>query len=87
VTRTEIPYELDADEVKSVADEIERYLATRSGSADTLEGVIHWWLMQQRVIETKKLVERAILSLCEEGKIETRRLADGTDFFIAKKSG
>ena len=86
MTRTEIPYDLDPDEVKRVADEIERYLAARGGSADTLEGVTHWWLMQQRVFEAEKLVEQAVLSLCAEGKIETRRLADGTEFFIAKTS-
>lgn len=75
----------ETDEVKRIAQEIERYLSTCSGCADTLRGVTHWWLMQQRIFEAEKLVEQAILSLCDEGKLEKRHLADGNSVFIAKK--
>lgn len=85
MAQIEKAHDLEPEEVKRVAEEIERYLAMRSGSADTLRGVTHWWLMQQRVIEAERMVEQAIHFLCEEGKLEVRHLVDGTDVFIAKK--
>jgi len=71
----------DAEVVKRIAQEIEKYLGSRAGAADTMQGVVQWWLMQQRVIETEKLVAKAIKALCSQGKVEKRQLPDGTDLF------
>ncbi len=74
-----------SNEVEVVAERIEKYLVDREGAADTLEGVVLWWLMQQKVIEEEILVEKAIAYLYEQGKIEKKNLPDGTDLFFCKK--
>lgn len=65
------------DDVQQLANEITRYLQEHEGAADTLEGVIQWWVLRQRLQEERSKVERAMSYLCEQGIVETRSLPDG----------
>ena len=59
-------------EVRRIAREILRYLATHPNAKDTLDGVAEWWLEQKRV--ERGVVERALALLVSHGAIlETRR--------------
>jgi len=75
----------DASDINRVAQQIENYLASRAGAADTLRGIVQWWLMQQRIFEAEQLVEQAMKSLHQSGKIKCRQMADGTELFYYPK--
>ena len=71
--------------VERIAEQIEGYLSDRGGAADTLDGVVHWWLLQQRVLESEAEVRQALDLLCHQGKISKRVLADNTELFQVKR--
>ena len=47
-------------EIQNVAREIESYLSMHPNAADTLEGVVKWWLIRQRFEESMNLVSKAL---------------------------
>ncbi len=60
------------DDVNSVAAEIMTYLHRRPMASDSLDGITHWWLVQQAIVKNKRLVEQALTHLAQEGKIVKR---------------
>ena len=73
----------DEQAVKLVAEEIQRYLHSRSNAADTAEGIAQWWIMRQRLHEEKQKVERALEYLSATQLICKRQLCDGTIVYTA----
>lgn len=69
-----------ADDVKS--DEsgqrttILRYLAATPHAADTVEGVVNWWMSRQRYIDTRDVIERILEDLVTEGYLAKTTLPD-----------
>lgn len=62
----------EEDEVNSVATEIMTYLQERPMASDSLDGIAHWWLVQQAIAKNLKLVELALERLANEGKISKK---------------
>ena len=60
------------DEVKSIAAEIMTYLQQRPMASDSLDGIIHWWLVQQAIEKNIDLVEQALEQLANEGKVSKK---------------
>jgi hypothetical protein len=56
--------------VNKIAGEIMAYLEKRPMASDSLDGIIHWWLIQQSILNNKKLVQQALEQLAEQGKVE-----------------
>lgn len=75
-------YEKDSDKVNQLSAAIESYLNEKSQGADTLEGIVHWWLMRQRLYDAERDVKAALEHLCDEQVIEKRVLADGTELYL-----
>lgn len=63
-------------------DEIRRsvlaYLQSHPQAADTLRGVVSWWLPQQRYENGCLRVEHVLAGLVEEGLLHRDRLPDGS---------
>lgn len=57
------------DDVNTIAGEIMAYLQKRPMASDSLDGIIHWWLIQQSIQKNKKMVEQALEQLEQQGKI------------------
>ena len=57
------------DNVKSIAAEIMTYLHERPLASDSLDGITHWWLVQQAITKNIDLVEQALEQLAQEGKV------------------
>ena len=57
------------DDIDSIAAEIMSYLDQRPMASDSLDGITHWWLVQQAIVKNKVLVEQALGQLAQEGKI------------------
>jgi len=64
--------------VKTVADEIARYLYAHPDAADTLDGIRRWWLPRVRLEETAAQIEEALDELVRRGVVVRQVLADGT---------
>lgn len=59
----------DEEKVQSIAEEILQYLNRRPLASDSLDGITHWWLVQQSIMKNRELVEQAVEKLVEEGKL------------------
>jgi hypothetical protein len=68
----------DAAQVNAVAREIERYLDAHPDAADTIDGVMQWWLPPTSAAVPRASVERALAALVAKGAVGSRTLVDGT---------
>ena len=59
-------------------DEILAYLEAHPSAADSLEGIVTWWLPRQRYIEARALIQGSLDQLVDSGRIVTTKLPDGT---------
>lgn len=71
-------------EIATIAQQIRGYLEAHPKAADTLEGVLKWWLARQRYGETKEQVEKALDYLVVQGVASRCRLIDGTIVYSRK---
>lgn len=72
------------DEIVQLSVEIASYLSSRAGAADTLDGLVSWWLFRQRLEHVEVKVRTAVEYLVKQQLIEKRALADGSVLYIAK---
>jgi Fe2+ or Zn2+ uptake regulation protein len=57
------------------------YLAQNHDAADTVRGIMSWWLPPQDRNADRAIVERVLEKLAAEGFVAVTRLADGTVFY------
>jgi hypothetical protein len=63
-----------------IAEEILGYFAARPDAQDTLEGIVEWWLLEQKISVQSARVREALAGLVAQGLIiekqatESRRL-------------
>lgn len=79
------PYDEDPD-IKALAQEIAHYLQGREHVADTLDGILQWWILRQRLHEERRRVERAVDYLFRQGLISARELPDGRRLYSGRQS-
>jgi hypothetical protein len=70
-----------AKKVMQLDEEILTYLREHSNAADTLEGIIEWWLPRQRYEQGKTLIQKALDDLVVQGLIKRDCLSDGTAIY------
>lgn len=58
------------EKVTAVAKEIQNYLANHPNAADSADGVMRWWLSQQRFDESILIVQQALEQLVLQGEID-----------------
>lgn len=56
--------------VLAVAKEIQSYLDKHPNAADSAEGVMRWWLSQQRFEESMQIVQAALELLVSKGNVD-----------------
>ena len=59
------------------AYDILAYLAEHPDAEDTLEGIMQWWLLEQRIKHWTAEAQSALDELVEEGLVLVRRDSDG----------
>lgn len=69
----------DADqrEIALLCDEIDAYLRRRPSAADTLEGIVRWWLARDRTERSRDAVQRALDLLVARHRVKRTVNADG----------
>lgn len=68
----------DASGLIPPSAEILRYLSAHPQAADTVDGIVMWWLPRQRYEEAVDRVQRALDDLVARGLVDRITLVDGT---------
>lgn len=55
--------------------------------ADTLEGIVKWWLPRKHIEATPETVERLLHKLVQEGLLVSHNLPDGTVLYRGIETG
>lgn len=76
----------DEHDIRVTARQIADYLEQHPKSADTLDGVVNWWLRRQRYTEARHIVEQALLKLIDEHKVERRVRNDGSTLYARSEA-
>ena len=73
-------------QAEQVAEEILDYLREHPEAADTLDGVLQWWLIRRRYLRGLDQVQRALDLLEENGLIDQQTNPDRSVVYSAAKS-
>jgi len=65
----------------SPAPEILDYLARQPGAQDTIDGILHWWVLDACVRKWAPKVAETVAQLAEQGFLEQKPSADGNVFY------
>jgi hypothetical protein len=74
----------DAPFVDQLAAEIGAYIDAHPGAADTLDNIVHIWIVQRRFLYGIHAARQAIGRLVEEGRLEEVQTPDGRTIFRAR---
>lgn len=75
----------DEDDVVALADEIGAYLMAHPEAADSLDGIVTWWLDRQRYARARRSVERALERLQADGLVQIRETPAGRIYASARR--
>jgi hypothetical protein len=73
--------DLSEPRLSSPAPEILDYLARQPEAQDTIDGIIHWWMLDARTRKWAAKIEEAVAQLGEQGFLERKPSADGKVFY------
>ena len=65
----------------SPAPEILDYLARKPNAQDTIEGILHWWVLDAYIQKWAPKIAETVAQLVEQGFLEQKRSADGNVFY------
>ena len=65
----------------SPASEILDYLARHPEAQDTLDGILHWWVLDSCVKRWAPRIAETVAKLVEQGFLEEKRSPDGQTFY------
>ncbi|HEV2863886.1 MAG TPA: hypothetical protein VGX48_23020 [Pyrinomonadaceae bacterium] len=66
--------------------QILKYLQAHPEAGDTLEGIAGWWLMQQRVEDSVRVVSKVLEQLKADGVIVERHTRGGKSIYLMSES-
>jgi len=65
----------------SPAPEILDYLARHPDAQDTIEGILHWWVLDAHIRKWAPEIAETVAQLVERGFLEQKLSADGHVFY------
>jgi hypothetical protein len=65
----------------SPAPEILDYLARQPGAQDTIDGILHWWVLDAYVRKWTPKIAKTVAQLVEQGFLQQKRSSDGKIFY------
>lgn len=72
----------DADKDREIEHAVLSYLEQRPQAADTLDGIVRWWLPQQRYSIAQARIEATLQRLVSQGLLQQRRLPTGDALYV-----
>jgi hypothetical protein len=70
-----------------VASAVLSYLQRHPNAADTLDGIVSWWLPQQRYETERQHIKRTLGEMVERGELRRDRLPDGAVLYALNHPG
>jgi hypothetical protein len=64
-------------EMSQICSDILTYVAEHPDAGDTVEGIVQWWLLQQRIKHRESQVKDALAKLVAKGLMLERQGRDG----------
>jgi hypothetical protein len=65
----------------SPGPEILDYLATQPNAQDTIDGILHWWVLDTYVRKCAPKIAETVAQLVERGFLEEKSSSDGKIFY------
>jgi hypothetical protein len=65
---------------------VQAYLAQHPDAADTLDGIVNWWLPRQRYETERRRIEKALDHLVERGQLRCDRLPGGAVLYALNRA-
>lgn len=56
---------------------IREYLSNHPQAADTLDGIMTWWMAREYYLRYRTIIEQALESLVDGGVLQKQEVADG----------
>lgn len=72
-------------EVNRMAEAIKQYLNKHPRAADTLEGIVCWWLLRHRYKKTFTLVDKALELLVQQNELTKITPQGGQAIYTIKR--
>ena len=72
------------DETQITRD-ILSYLYTHNTAQDTLEGIVEWWLLEQKIMRQTKQVKKVVEELVAQGLISSHTASDSKTHYQINK--
>jgi hypothetical protein len=67
--------------LRSPGPEILEYLARQPGAQDTIDGILHWWVLDAYIRNWAPKIAETVLQLVEQGFLEEKPSSDGKIFY------
>jgi hypothetical protein len=67
--------------LRSPAFEILDYLARHPDAQDTIEGILHWWVLDSCIRKYAPRITKTVTQLVKQGFLQQKRSADGNVFY------
>lgn len=74
---------------KEISNAILHYLLKHPQAQDTLEGIIHWWILEERIYQRTLEISEVLKSLVEKGFLIEKKISKSDVLYslnIKKKS-
>ncbi len=71
---------------ESIRRAILAYLTRHPQAQDTIEGIVEWWLLEQRIVDAKGAVEKVLDELAAENLVTRRQERDGKVYYHLKQT-
>lgn len=78
---TDVPNVPTDSSLSSPAPEILDYLARQPDAQDTIEGILHWWVLDSCIRDWTPKIAKTVAQLVERGFLEEKRSPDGKIFY------
>jgi hypothetical protein len=75
---------IEQREIESLAEEIAEYIAQHPNAADAIDGIMQWWLPDQRPGKTRERVQAALELLERRGMVASSVHKDGHVIYAAR---
>ena len=77
-----------SDEVgrREVQEAVLAYLHRHPNAADTLDGIVSWWLPQQRYEIERQHIKRTLGDMVDRGELHCYHLPDGAVLYALKQA-
>jgi hypothetical protein len=66
-----------SQEISRVLLDIITYLLDHPDASDTAEGIMQWWLLEQRILQQMPIIEKALAELGQRGFVIEHKGIDG----------